>query len=101
MAEEVKQEKVPARIFITRRVNGKEKDLPGCKKIVPLTASSPHYPLSPYSLKDENGHIIENVYQGNKVYAYIPPAREFYSKYNKKVIWEHPEEVHVDENGYL
>jgi hypothetical protein len=57
----------------------------------------PLYQITPYYLKDSEGHIFENIWQMSKVYQKIDPQHEIKSG---KVIWSHPGEVHV-ENGKL
>jgi hypothetical protein len=64
--------------------------------IVVMTASSKYGILSPYQLKTENGVIIENYWQFSKVYEKVPKSKQFYSQFDKTVIWEHPEEKHYD-----
>ena len=59
--------------------------------------------LSPYKLKDEQGRLIENVWQFAKVYQKVDAQKTPMSwrfKLNT-IIWEHPAEVHVDEEGNL
>ena len=61
-------------------------------------------PLSPYLLKDEEGRILENVWQFSKFYAHVSKQRTPLGKYHKNIIvWEHPEEEHAvaDEKGVL
>jgi hypothetical protein len=55
----------------------------------------PLYQLSPYYLKDDQGHIMENIWQGSKVY---PTITEQYQIKGGSVIWQHPSEVHVKNN---
>ena len=56
--------------------------------------------LGPYDLKDEKGRIFENVWQFSKVYEKVPKTVQRYSRYNKKVIWDHPAETHI-KNGKI
>lgn len=67
----------------------------GFTPILCLTASSPYGELGPYVLKDDDGRIMENIWQFSKVYEKVPPTKEYYSRYNKKIIWQHPSEIHV------
>jgi hypothetical protein len=54
-------------------------------------------PLSPYLLKDEEGRILENVWQFSKFYAHVSKQRIPLSKYHKDtIVWEHPEEEHAN-----
>lgn len=54
------------------------------------------YEVTPYYLKDDEGHIFENVYQYAKCYKKIYAQDQ---SYGNKVIWSHPEEVHMDANN--
>lgn len=67
----------------------------GYKKIICMTPSTAYGSLSPYSLVDENGQIMENIWQFSKVFESVPYTKHFYSAYDKTVIWEHPAENHV------
>ena len=58
--------------------------------------------LSPFVLKDEKGHLLENVWQFSKVYAYVNAQCIKLSRFHPRVIiWEHPKEVHVDDGKVL
>jgi hypothetical protein len=50
--------------------------------------------LGPYILKDENGCIMENLWQYQKMYKKVPATTQYYSRWNKTVIWSHPAETH-------
>lgn len=50
------------------------------------------YQISPYCLKDSDGHIFENLYQGSKLYQEVDAQQEVKSG---KIIWSHPKETHV------
>lgn len=52
----------------------------------------PLYQLTPYYLRDENGHIFENIWQGSKLYEFVAQQTEIKAG---KVIWNHPTETHV------
>jgi hypothetical protein len=69
--------------------------------IVLMKSHSPYGDLGPYNLTDNQGRIFENIYQFVKVYREVPYTKEYYSRYDPKVIWEHPVETHVDEHGEL
>ena len=56
------------------------------------------FPLSPYSLTDENGYIMENIWQFSKIYDTVPKSRQIYSRYDSTVIWEYGQETHM-QNG--
>ena len=69
---------------------------PRYKKILIMMKShSKWWPLSPYYLYDEEGQIFENIWQASKVYKTVPKTTQRYSRYNNKIIWQHPEETHV------
>lgn len=72
---------------------------PGFTPIVVLTKSSPYGELGPYVLRDEQNRIMENIWQFQKVYPWVPKIKEYASsRYDRTVVWEHPQETHV-ENG--
>lgn len=77
--------------------NGKRTDpfYEGFTPIVCLTASSPYGELGPYLLKDEYGRIMENYWQACKVYPNVPKSIQRYSRYDHRIIWNHPEETHA------
>lgn len=83
--------------------NGKRIDptFDGFLPIVCLTKSSKWGSLGPYVLTNEKGQIMENIWQFSKVYKNIPKSIQYYSKWNKTIIWNHPEEKHITENGEL
>ena len=66
-----------------------------------LTKSSPFGAISPYCLCDEQGRNMENIWQFSKVYPRVEATTCCYSRYDKRVIWSHPAEVHVDKNNRL
>jgi len=75
---------------------------PNFKMIYVLTKkSSPYGELGPYELKNEQGQIIENVWQFSKVYENVPQVSIPYSSGNKKIVWEWPKECHLDQQGIL
>ena len=57
--------------------------------------------LGPYELKNESGQIMENIWQASKVYPKVPSVCERYSRYNPTIIWKHPAEKHVNDDGTL
>lgn len=77
--------------------NGKRFDpsFPGFTPILVLTKSSAYGELGPYVLKDQKGRIIENVWQGSKVYAEVPKTTCNMSRYDDRIIWSHPAETHA------
>jgi hypothetical protein len=73
---------------------------PGFTPVIVLTKSSPYGELGPYVLKDEEGRIMENIWQFSKVYAWVPKTQQKYSRWDSTLIWDYPEEVHMT-NGKL
>lgn len=57
--------------------------------------------LGPYSLTDDNGVILENLWQGSKCYSEVPKTTQRYSRWNQTVIWEWPKEKHCDGENIL
>ncbi len=51
--------------------------------------------LGPYDLKDDRDRIMENIWQGSKVYEKVPVSIQTYSRRNSTIVWEHPAENHV------
>jgi hypothetical protein len=72
--------------------------LPGFVPVLVLTKSSKYGSIGPYVLKDENNEIFENVWQKSKVYPFVPASKQTYSRWDRRVIWDHPGELHVDAN---
>src|SRR6185295_5481791 len=57
-------------------------------------------PLSPYVLRNEEGQLLENVWQFSKLYPEVEAQRIPLGRYHQGVIiWEHPAEQHVDPNS--
>jgi hypothetical protein len=69
--------------------------------IVVMTLSSKYGHIGPYGLKDEQGRIMENIWQFSKTYKKVPHTQQFASRWDRRIIWEYPEEVHVDEQGNI
>lgn len=56
--------------------------------------------LSPYVLQNERGQLLENVWQFSKLYARVSAQRIPASRWKPDcIIWEHPEETHLSEEG--
>lgn len=72
-------------------------DYPNFKTIIVTTKSrsGKYFSLSPYSVKDENGCIFENIWQFSKIYNTIPAVKLPYSKWDPTIIWEWPAETHM------
>lgn len=54
--------------------------------------------LGPYELKDDNGIILENYWQGAKCYAFVPETIQRYSRWDSRIIWQHSSEIHYDQD---
>jgi hypothetical protein len=82
-------------IRVGRRVGNKYPTFPGFTPIISLTKSTKFGSISPYELKTDEGIILENAYQFCKIYEEVPFSRQVYSRFDQRVIWEHPTERHV------
>lgn len=69
----------------------------GATKIVVMmkSHSKKWFPLSPYDLKTKEGYLIENYWQFQKLFEIVPKTKEFYSRFDKTVIWEWHNERHA------
>lgn len=54
--------------------------------------------LGPYELRDDDDRIFENIYQYSKCYKEVPATTQRYSRWDQKVIWQHPKETHYINN---
>ena len=82
-------------------INGKDRSkpmVPGYIEIMVMTASSKYGKLGPYVLKNDQGLIMENVWQFSKVYESVPKVKIAFSQWDSRTIWEYDSEVHVDQN---
>lgn len=70
-------------------------EYPGFTPIICLTKSTAYGSLGPYVLKTKEGYIMENIYQGSKIYETIPANVQRYSRYDSTIIWDHPAETHL------
>lgn len=64
-----------------------------------MKSHSKYYPLSPYILKNEEGHIMENIWQFSKIYKTVPDSTQYYSRHDKTITWSYPKENHINLNG--
>lgn len=69
---------------------------PGFTSIPVITKSHEWPELSPFYLKDEQGQIMENVWQFGKVYRDVP---KMFHKVGRRVLWSWPAEKHLDGRG--
>jgi len=73
---------------------------PGFTQIVALAKTTPEYgELSPFNLRNEQGQILENVWQFSKVYPKVPSTVARFSSRSSRIVWTWPEETHLDPNG--
>lgn len=102
MQSTIGQIRVGRRVY-NRDGSFKDPSYPGFENIFCLTKSSEYGHLGPYILKDDNGRIMENIWQFSKIYENVPKSKQTYSRYDPTIIWDHPEEIHaiVDQNGVL
>ena len=86
-------------IRVGRRIfkNGKwiDPSFPGFTPVLVLMKSHSKWgELGPYLLKNDKNQIMENIWQFAKVYEKVPKTIQYYSQYDKTVIWSHPAENH-------
>lgn len=76
----------------------KEPETKGFRNVLIHTSSSGlGGPLSPYVLRNEKGQLLENVWQFSKLYPRVTRQRTSLSRFQPgNIIWDHPEEIHVD-----
>jgi hypothetical protein len=67
--------------------------------VVMMRSHSSYYSLSPYELQNNQGQILENIWQFSKIYAKVPKSVQKYSRWNSTVIWDHPAETHFIPNS--
>lgn len=51
--------------------------------------------LGPYELKDEEGRIMENIWQFSKCYHKVDATTQKKSRFESITIWDHPSETHI------
>jgi hypothetical protein len=83
-------------IYSGQRDKGSYPSYPGFTPIVVLTRSSEYGSLGPYELKDEQGRIMENLWQFAKFYPSVPAVSEPRSRFDPTPIWTHPAEGHLE-----
>lgn len=69
--------------------------------VVMLKSHSNYYPLSPYSLKNNDNQIMENIWQFSKIYETIPKTTQKKSRYDDTIVWSHNNETHIDSDGKI
>ena len=50
--------------------------------------------LGPYNLKDQNNRSVENLWQFSKIYPKIKETTEYYSRWDRTMIWKQEKERH-------
>lgn len=78
--------------------NGIHPSFENYEPIVVMTKSSKYANLSPYCLKDEYGRLMEQIYQFSKINKHVPVVKEYYSRWDNRVIWEWPAEEHIKDD---
>lgn len=87
---------VKGQIRVGRIVNNKHPSYEGFIPIVVMTPSSKYGAIGPYCLKDDNGVIMENKWQFQKVYKNVYETKQTYSKWDESIIWQWHTETHID-----
>lgn len=94
---------MPGRIRNGKSAHGKTTTYPhidGFTQVISLTPEGSRYGnLSPYSLRNETGELLENVWQFSKVYPRVPGGPVRYAARSKKIVWDWPAQVHLDLEG--
>jgi hypothetical protein len=91
--------KKEGRVAVAKYYPGKPlPQTPGFRNVLIHTAPTGEGgPLSPYVLRDEYGHLLENVWQFSKVYREVDAQRVPLSRYQPDtIVWQHGHEKHVD-----
>jgi hypothetical protein len=91
------------RVLVAKYYPGKPQPVApaGCRNVL-IHSSSQGLggPLSPFILKDDRGQLLENVWQFSKLYRKVTRQRTALGRHHPDtIVWEHPAEVHVDEQG--
>jgi hypothetical protein len=73
----------------------KDPSFEGFTTILCLTKSSKYGSLGPYELKNDEGHIMENIWQFSKVYEKVPLSVQKKSRYDNTTIWKWPAQTHA------
>lgn len=55
-------------------------------------------PLSPYTMKDKNGAIMENWWQFHKIWRRVYKIKQPISRFCKNTRWEWKDEIHFEDN---
>lgn len=68
---------------------------PNFTSIVALTKSSKYGSLGPYVLTDKKVEFTRICGKPARFTKFVPPTTQYYSPYNRRMIWSHPFEQHV------
>lgn len=79
----------------------KQPQLPGYTTVIVMTKTSAYGSLGPYVLKDDKGRIMENIWQGSKLYPRVPKVSVPFSQKYRRIVWTWPEEIHIDSDGNI
>jgi hypothetical protein len=95
------------KVSIGRRIGNNDPELTGYTTIVVLTPSTKWGMLGPYCLKNNEGHLMENIWQFAKVFGTeLKSNKEYHwahrcKKYAGVVIWEYDGGIHINDDGEL
>jgi hypothetical protein len=71
------------------------------ENVMVMTKSSKYGELGPYVLKNDKGQIMENIWQFQKIFEEVPHSVQYYSRWDRTVIWSHCAEKHIDSDGNI
>lgn len=55
--------------------------------------------LSPYTMKDDDGVIMENYWQFSKIWDSVDSIKQPISQYDSRTRWEHSKETHLEDDN--
>lgn len=67
------------------------------KPVVVMTPSSPYGSIGPYSARNRDNYLVENLWQFSKIYTNVPKSTQRYSQWDNTIIWDHPAEQHMND----
>lgn len=89
-------------IAVGRRIGTTDPYLDNFTNVLCLTKSSPYGSLSPYTLTNKiiiDNNIVdanlENIWQFSKIYENVKESIQRKSRFDNKIIWNHPSEIHI------
>lgn len=94
----MKKKKVPGLVAVAKYYPGN--GMPFMKGFKPILihvkGSHLGASLSPYTMRNDQGMLLENIWQFSKLYECVTPQKIPMSRWQKDhIIWEHPGEVHL------